>query len=254
MKTIEQAIQSVKDFDFKTATQKEIEEVLPTFGMNNEELSEIPKIFKPYLGWGIKFWQYPNQFSKLLCFLKDKEIDSYFEMGVRWGGTFIIMNEFLLKYNPLLEAHALDIIPPSEILHTYQNNFRELPFWYHEMETQSPYFFQRIEGGENIVPNKRIDLVFIDACHSYQCIKRDYYLALMMGAKYIIFHDIVNCKTKGSKIAWNEIKKLHKKSHEFVDQYDDMNGKYLGIGVVEVNKEDSIFPMFKPHYHHLFEW
>lgn len=33
-----------------------------------------------------------------------------------------------------------------------------------------------------------------------------------------------------------------------------MIGSYLGIGVVEVNKDDSIFPMFKPFYHHLYEW
>lgn len=254
MKTIKEAIQCVKNFDFKNATQKEIEEVLPTFGMNNEEISEMPKIFKPYMGWGIKFWQYPNQLSKLLCFLKDKEIDSYLEMGVRWGGTFIIMNEFLMKYYPLLESHALDVIPPSEILDTYQNEFRDIRFWYHEIETQSPYFFQRIEGGENIIPNKKIDLVFIDACHSFQCIQRDYFQALMLGAKYIVFHDIVNCKTKGSRMAWQEIKKSHRNFHEFVDQYKEMNGKYLGIGLIEVEKEDSIFPMFKPYYHHYFAW
>lgn len=254
MKTIREAILSVRNFDFKNASEKEIEDALPTFGMNNEEISEIPKKFEPYMGWGIKFWQYPNQLSKLLCFLRGKKIDSYFEMGVRWGGTFIIMNEFLMKFNPLLESHALDIIPPSEILHIYQTEFRDLHFWYHEMETQNPFFFQRIEGGENLIPNKKIDLVFIDACHSYQCIKKDYFTSLMLGAKYIIFHDIVNCKTRGSQIAWQEIKKLHKNYYEFVDQYDEMDGKYLGIGVIEVTKEDYTFPMFKPYYHHLFDW
>jgi len=39
MKTIEQAISEIQNFDFKSATQKEIEEILPTFGMNNEEVS-----------------------------------------------------------------------------------------------------------------------------------------------------------------------------------------------------------------------
>ena len=253
MKTIHEAITDVRSFDFKSATQQEIEEILPTFGMNDEYLFEMPSIFQPYFGWGIKFWQYPNQFSKLLCYLKDKEIDSYFEIGVRWGGTFILLNEFLSKYNPYLESHCLDVIPPSEILHIYQNEFAKPNFWYHELESHSPFIFQRLEGGENMVPQKKIDLVFIDACHSYQCIKRDYFVALMLGAKYIMFHDIVNQSTKGSKIAWEEIKKNHKVSHEFVDQYEGMNGKFLGIGVVEVNKEDSIFPMFKSHYHHRFD-
>jgi hypothetical protein len=254
MKTIDEAILAVKNFDFKSASQKEIEEALPSFGMNNEYLSEMPKIFEPYFGWGIKFWQYPNQFSKLLCFLKDKEIDSYFEIGVRYGGTFIVINELLLKYQPFLESHALDVIPASDILDTYQKKYRDIRFWYHQLESQSPFLFERIEGGDFILPYKKLDLIFIDACHSYQCIKRDYYTALMFGPKYIIFHDIVNGGTKGAKMAWNEIKRHHKKTYEFIDQYDGMNGSYLGIGVVEITKDDHIFPMFKSHYNHLYGW
>jgi cephalosporin hydroxylase len=254
MKSIEEAIISIKNFDFKSATQKELEEILPTFGMNDEGLDEMPKMFEQYYGWGVKFWQYPNQFSKLLTFLKDREIDSYYEMGVRWGGTFIIMNEFLLKYNPLLEAHCLDVIPASEILHIYQTKHREHPFWYHQIESNSPFFFMRLEGGDNIVPQKKIDFIFIDACHAYHCVMRDYYQSLMLGPKYILFHDIVNVNTKGTKIAWKEIKKNHKKTYEFTDQYEGMNGKYLGLGLVEISKEDSIFPMFKSYFHHSFDW
>ena len=89
MKSIIESIQAVKDFDFKSASQQDIERILPTFGMNNEYLEEMPKEFESYYGWGIKFWQYPNQFSKFLTFLKDKKIDSYLEIGCRWGGTFI---------------------------------------------------------------------------------------------------------------------------------------------------------------------
>ena len=66
MKTIEESIQLVKDFDWKNSTQEEIENILPSFGMNNEQLFEMPKEFEPNMGWGIKFWQYPNQLSKLL--------------------------------------------------------------------------------------------------------------------------------------------------------------------------------------------
>ena len=254
MKSIEKAIESVREFDFKSATQREIEEILPTFGMNDESLDEMPEIFKPFFGWGIKFWQYPNQFSKLLSFFKDKEINSYLELGVRWGGTFILINEFLMKYNPLLEAHCIDLIPASEILHTYQTKYKKQRFWYHQMETTSPFFFVNLEGGDNITIQKKIDLIFIDACHAYSCIIRDYHTSLMLGPKYIMFHDIANVNTRGAKIAWQEIKKNHKKSYEFVDQYDGMNGKYLGLGLIEVSKDDYIFPMYKSYYHHLFDW
>lgn len=252
MKTIEESINAVQSFDFKSATQKEIEEILPTFGMNDEYPYEMPNFLKPYMGWGIKFWQYPNQFSKLLTFLKNKDIGSYLELGVRWGGTFIIINELLQKYDPILEAHAVDIIPQSEILEAYQKK-RYLDFKYHLMDSQSPFLISSIDGDDFMLPQKKIDLVFIDGCHAYQCVKRDYFLALMLGAKYIIFHDIVNINTKGLQYSWREAKLNHKKTYEFVDQYD-INGKMLGIGVVEVSKEDDVFPLFKPYYHHLFNW
>lgn len=254
MKTIEESIRDVQRFDFLSATQKEIEEVLPTFGLNNEEPHEFPKIFEKYMGWGIKFWQYPNQFSKLITFLKDKEIDSYFEIGVRWGGTFIILNEILRSKNPNLESHCLDMIYPSDILQTYQQDFLVKNFIYHQIDSHDTFIFQTLEDGEGTVPKKQFDLVFIDGCHSYQCVKRDYLLALMLGTRFIVFHDIVNVNTQGCRLLWSEIKKNHKKTYEFVDQYDGMKGKYLGIGVVEITTEDYIFPMFRAHYNHLFAW
>ena len=52
----------------------------------------------------------------------------------------------------------------------------------------------------------------------------------------------------------NWVKKNHNKTYEFVDQYEGMNGKYLGIGIVEISKDDNIFPMFKSHYHERFDW
>lgn len=254
MKTIEEAILAVKSFDFKNATQKEIEEIIPTFGMNDEYIEEMPQSLSSYFGWGIKIWQYPNQFSKFLCYLKDKEIDSYFEMGVRYGGTFILVNELLLKKNPALESHCLDMIPPSEILSIYQHEFRKNRFFYHQSCSQDISIFNTLGDSNPYFVNKQIDFVFIDACHTYQCVKRDYFIALMLGAKYIAFHDIASVVTKGVKNFWSEIKNTHKNCTEFIDQYDEVEGSYMGIGVVEITKEDDIFPMFKPHYHHLFNW
>lgn len=254
MKSIEDAISAVKSFNFKNATQKEIEEIIPTFGMNDECPNELPTKFSSYYGWGIKTWQYPNQFSKLLYYLKDKTIKSYFEIGVRHGGTFILMNEVLLKNNPILESHALDVITPSEILSIYQKKFRVNPFAYHTCSSQDLFIFGKLGDRSDNSVSKKIEMIFIDGCHSYHCVKRDYLVALMLGAKYIIFHDIVNIATDGVESLWKEIKSTHKVCHEFIDQYEEVQGRFMGIGVVEVTKEDDIFPMFKPHYHHLFNW
>ena len=251
MKTIEEAIQSVKDFDWKNSTQEEIENILPTFGMNDEQLFEMPKEFEPNMGWGIKFWQYPNQLSKLITYLRDKEINSYFEIGVRWGGTFIIMNEVLRTNNPHIESFANDFIDASEILDTYQNKFTGNRFTYLQNDSNDVYLFYNI-GPKIHKPEPHIDCVFIDGCHLYWCIKEDYQRALNLGAKYIIFHDIVSQSSVPSKMAWDDIKKKHRKTYEFTDQYDSVKGTYLGIGVVEITKDDDIFPFYEECYPHLF--
>ena len=248
MRELRDCIKSVVEFDFANATEKEIEEVLPTFGMNDEYTDEIPERFREYMGWGIKLWQYPNQFSKLLTFLKNKRIGSYLEIGVRYGGSFIVINELLKRYNGYVESHCIDVIAPSDILHTYQHDFVRERFYYHQMESQSPHIFQILANFEYDRLSKKIDLIFIDGCHSYTCVKQDYHACLMFGPKYLIFHDIVNHHTSGTRLAWNEIKKNHKKTYEFLDQYDGMKNKFLGIGVVEITPEDNIFPMFSPHF------
>jgi hypothetical protein len=251
MKTIEESIQSVKDFDWKNSTQEEIENILPTFGMNNEQLFEMPKEFEPYSGWGIKFWQYPNQLSKLIIYLRDKEINSYLEIGVRWGGTFIILNEVFKLSNPHLESYANDLIEASEILDIYQNKFTNNQFKYLQMASNDVYLFYTL-GPMIFKPQPNIDCVLVDGCHTYWCVKEDYQRALNMGAKYIIFHDIVSQSSSPCKIIWNDIKKKHRKTYEFVDQYDSVRGTYLGIGVVEITKDDDVFPFYSEYYPHLF--
>ena len=252
MKSIEQAIQAVKDFDWVNSTREEIEQVLPTFGMNDESFYEAPKEFQPYMGWRIKFWQYPNQLSGLITLLRDKEINSYFEIGCRWGGTFIIMSEVFRSKNPHMALYANDFIPPSEILDTYQNKFKGNDFMYLQYDSSYVYLFYDL-CCKILKPQPQIDCVFIDGCHMYWCIKEDYRRALNLGAKYIIFHDIVSQSTPPSRVSWNEIKKKHRKTYEFTDQYESVKGKYMGIGVVEVTKDDDIFPFYKEFYSDLFD-
>lgn len=251
MRTTEEAIHLMRNFDFKSASQKEIESILPNFGMNDEEIDESPPEFKQYMGWGVKFWQYPNQFSHLLCFLKDKQIESYLELGVRWGGTFIIMNEFLRQSNPHLESYANDFIERSEILSIYQNTLTKGFFSYLEMTSKSGLLYYQLSA--NIYkPQPQIDLVFIDGCHLYWCVKDDYLTALNLGAKYIVFHDIVSQSNKSTRLAWEDIKKKHRKTYEFTEQYPSVKGRFMGIGVIEVTKEDDIFPFYKEQYQNFF--
>src|SRR5438045_1902366 len=65
-------------------------DLLPQLGLNNERLNEFPVALYEHTGNGLLYWQYPNQFSKYLVHLSKYKIESYFEIGVRHGGTFII--------------------------------------------------------------------------------------------------------------------------------------------------------------------
>jgi hypothetical protein len=252
MKTIEQSIQEIKNFNFLDSSQEQIEKILPTFGMNDEQTFEMPMEFEKYMGWGIKFWQYPNQLSKFIDFIKGKEINSYLEIGARWGGTFILISEVLRQTNPHIAAFANDFIEPSEILHTYQHKFDSNRFTYLQKTSNEVSLYEDLSSMV-MKPNPQIDMVFIDGCHLYWCVKEDYQRALNLGAKYIIFHDIVSQSSPATKAAWDDVKKKHKKTFEFTDQYDSVKGKYLGIGVIEVTKEDDCFPFYKEYYPHLFE-
>ena len=61
-----------------------LENLIIKLGFNTEILREQPKIVKDN-GGGLLIWQYPNQFSKYLCLLSEQKIQSYIEIGCRWG-------------------------------------------------------------------------------------------------------------------------------------------------------------------------
>jgi cephalosporin hydroxylase len=213
----------LRNLKIEDLTEKELEKILPTFGMNDEILNEMPYELNEFFGKGVKFWQYPNQFSKFLKFICDKEISSYLEIGTRWGGTFIIINEVILKKNKIFKSYACDTIPKPEILKKYSeyNNFNYI-------ESSS----QNINYLKQNLPNQ-IDFIFVDGDHTYEGVKNDYELALSLNPKYITFHDISNQVCPGVVTLWNQIKNNYK-YYEFTDQYDSVNGSFLGIGVIEL--------------------
>ena len=86
------------------------EEFLPRLGLNGEILSEFPEALHPWCDKGIRSWQYPTQFAPYLCYLADRDIRSYVEVGCRHGGTFIIVLEYIRRFSDLTRAVALDIV------------------------------------------------------------------------------------------------------------------------------------------------
>lgn len=217
-------INSIQKLDIKNMTDKELEVFLPTLGMNNECLNEMPSELEKYYGKGLKFWQYPNQFSKFLKYIHGKKINTYLEIGCRWGGTFVIINEFIKQTSPNLISYACDIIAPSELIKEYSS-------------IANIHYIQGNSKDRETLLSKlpsQVDFIFIDGDHYGDGPEIDYQTALQLNPKYIMFHDIVSSVCPDVVDIWNRIKNKHKNYFEFTDQYDSISGSYLGIGVIEL--------------------
>jgi hypothetical protein len=67
----------------------------------------------------------------------------------------------------------------------------------------------------------------------YDGLKKDFEMCMQFKPKYVVFHDITNDACAGVAHIWNEVKTKYT-SYEFTDQYDNVNGTYLGIGLIEM--------------------
>ena len=202
-----------------------LENLIIKLGFNKEILREQPQIVKDN-GGGLLIWQYPNQFSKYLCLLNEQKISSYIEIGCRWGGTFVLTNEYLKMFNNINKSVAVDIIDSPVLNYCMSNN-----------ETQFIKINSQSQEFKNYMNNNFFDLIFIDGDHSYNGVKNDYEISKNSG-KIFVFHDIINDVCPGVVQFWKELKNNKNDTYnffEFIEQYEDVwnntNQKFLGIGV-----------------------
>jgi cephalosporin hydroxylase len=202
-----------------------LEKLIPKLGFNTEILREQPQIVKDN-GGGLLIWQYPNQFSKYLSLLSKQQIQSYIEIGCRWGGTFVLTNEYLKRFNNITKSVSVDIIDSPVVNYCISNSETE----FMKKNSQAPEFRTYME-------NNYFDLIFIDGDHSYFGVKNDYEISKNSG-KIFVFHDIVNDVCLGVVHFWNELKTNEKDTYdfyEFTEQYEDVRlntgQTFLGIGV-----------------------
>jgi cephalosporin hydroxylase len=218
IKELVDIIRNNKDFSVES-----LHSIILSLGLNNEILHEQPPELAEYFGKGLKMWQYPNQLSKFANYIHNLNVSSYLEIGCRYGGTFIFNSEILSINNPQIKLFACDIIPMSTILTEYLTlrNFKYI----HDSSTSSSF--------KDFCKTQPIELVFIDGDHSYNGVKNDFEIFIdSQETKYFVFHDISSDACPGVKQLWSEIKNDSRfETLEFCDQYDSVNGQYLGIGI-----------------------
>ena len=219
-------VQLIKESDLHDLKNNDyLESLIIKLGFNTEVLREQPKIVKDN-GGGLFIWQYPNQFSKYLCLLNAQNVSSYIEVGCRWGGTFVLTNEYLKRFNNVTKSVAVDIIDSPVLNYCITNNETQ----FIKLNSQSKEFAAYMK-------NNKFDLIFIDGDHSYEGVKSDYEVCKNSGKMYV-FHDIVNSVCPGVVKFWNELKVNESDIYdfyEFTEQYEDVwnntHQKFLGIGV-----------------------
>lgn len=211
-------------------TRDSLENLVANLGLNDEALSELPAELHRFCGAGLRIWQYPHQFARFLIELSSLNVTSYLEIGIRHGGSFVAITEYLERFAPLRFSVGVDVIP-CPAMAGYQALNPKAQFWC--MNSRGADFAGRLDS------LGRIDLVFIDSHHEEEQCRAELEL-LVERANILAFHDIANVGCPGVRQVWSEL--VARGTHrcvELVDQYPGL-GPYMGIGLAISNSRPSL--------------
>lgn len=208
-------------------------ELIPALGLNDENLNEQPKELEKFFGTGLHVFQYPNQLARYMVWLADHAHDAqtYVEIGSRWGGTFILVTQWLLRIGaPLNSVVAIDPIGETPLLQVYGNHLsaQGVRYQFVRNSSTSPEI-------KSLFASLRPDFVFIDGDHSLIGALADHMLA-RQSANIIVHHDVSSDACPETTALWNALKDLEAHvftATEFTEQYLSVEGSFLGIGVLK---------------------
>lgn len=160
--------------------------------------------------------------TELLAFcewINAHDIRSYLEIGI-WTGRLLSVLEELFHFDKLaacdlglLKAHNYPMhIPPKTQMYWGNSQSQDYLQW-------------RATLGH-------MDLIMIDADHSYEGVKQDFLLNTQHAFKYIAFHDVVNTHPSaiGVKQFWNELQG-NKVTFAFPNLACEHQDSGMGIGI-----------------------
>ena len=177
---------------------------------------------------GLHLCQYPNQFARYLLALLDLgPIESYLELGVGPGGSFVATLEFLGKFWEIKRACGIDRREryPNMVEYT---SMRQYEYVCNDIGTS--------EAGWKIA--ERWDLCFIDASHDMASVRRDHRL-VTEHSRHVAFHDICSCLDPDVGRYWGELTHSDgrylgqaRQGKELTQQYGCSDASWFGIGLL----------------------
>ncbi|MGV3549864.1 hypothetical protein [Rhizobium sp.] len=228
---VDRSIDVISNMDYRKCFDAAyLEQVLINeIGLNNEHLLSQPPEMHAILGRGLHLWQYPTQFSKYMVWLayNAQYVTRYMEIGCRWGGTFIVVSEWLKKIGAPLELSiAVDPVEPTPFIKRYMEVSSTPVIYLRDLST-SPSFAASHAAAKP-------DMVFIDGDHSMQGVMNDHAL-VRKTADIIVHHDISSIACPATTLFWQYLQLAEDQfeSVSFTDQYTSVKDPYLGIGALK---------------------
>lgn len=165
--------------------------------------------------------QLPREFARWLQLAASHRPARYLEIGCFNGATASLATAFLSRFNPALEALALDIWPAF--------------LFYEEVRG---LISLRYEPGKTSFDfrGERFDAVFIDGDHSFEWAWADYQ-NVGRAAPLCAFHDVNNAPYRELDLggvcgAWELVKRIEPDAR-FLEIFEHPKGDRMGIGVRE---------------------
>jgi len=207
-------------------------EVLPLLGVDDETLKSRPPELDGCLGRGLHVARSPRQFARYLLWLKAQapRITSYCEIGCKWGGSMIVVCEWLrLNGARLSKVIAIETTPPSPFLERYLVDLHQsgVVVEYLQESTRRP-------AVRAYLAKEKPEMVSVDGDRSIHAVLEDH-LAVREFAQIITHNDVSADSNPQMGMLWENLcmaegKSFHTQS--FTDQYPSVHGRHLGLGAM----------------------
>ena len=198
--------------------------------------SLVDFVFNTYEGI-IKPQQKKSEIIQLLELLKPQKLCVIIEIGTMKGGTLFLLSKIAAN-----NAIIISIDLPRAKFGGGYPKYR-IPL-YKGFASQNQRIFliranshlkSTFEKVQNILKDKKVDLLFLDGDHSYMGVKNDFemYKPFLGKRGNVGFHDIAYSPEQYTNVHkfWNEIKQ----KYEYKEIIEDWDQTWAGIGYIKNN-------------------